>query len=49
MHEKGQSEPETREEGSTKRGRARIAVMKREPRSTASHSALSRPAQSAAR
>jgi hypothetical protein len=47
--EKGQSEPETREEGSTKYGRARIAAMKREPKSTASHSALSRHAKSAAR
>ncbi|HEY3991038.1 MAG TPA: DNA-binding protein [Acidobacteriaceae bacterium] len=46
---KGQSEPATREEGSTKRGRARIAAMKREPKSTASHSALSKQAKRAAR
>ncbi len=47
-YEKGQSEPETHEEGSTKRGRARIAALKREPKTTASHSALSRHAKSAA-
>ncbi len=48
-YEKGQSEPQTSEEGSTKRGRARLAAMKREPKSSASHSALSRQAKSAAR
>ncbi|MGA9717964.1 MAG: DNA-binding protein [Acidobacteriaceae bacterium] len=47
-YEKGQNEPKTREEGSTKRGRARVA-LKREPKSTASHSALSRQAKGAAR
>jgi hypothetical protein len=46
---KGQSEPKTREEGSTKRGRARVAALKREPKSTVSHSALSRQAKNAAR
>ena len=48
-YEKGQSEPQTHEEGSTKRGRARIAVLKREPKSSASHAALSQQAKSAAR
>jgi hypothetical protein len=48
-YEKGQSEPKTRDEGSTKRGRARVAALKREPKSTASHSALSRHAKKAAR
>ncbi|MGI8770097.1 MAG: DNA-binding protein [Acidobacteriaceae bacterium] len=38
-YEKGQTEPQTSEEGSTKR----------EPKNTASHSALSRQAKSAAR
>ncbi|MEA2262280.1 MAG: hypothetical protein QOJ51_5105, partial [Acidobacteriaceae bacterium] len=41
--------PKTREEGSTKRGRARVAALKREPKSTASHSALSQQAKRAAR
>jgi hypothetical protein len=40
-YEKGQNEPQTREEGSTKRGRSRLAVMKREPKSTVSHESLS--------
>jgi hypothetical protein len=48
-YEKGQSEPKTRDEGSTKRGRSREAALKREPKSTASHSALSRHAKKAAR
>jgi hypothetical protein len=48
-YDKGQSEPETREEGSTKRGRARVAALKREPKSTVSHSALSGQAKKAAR
>jgi hypothetical protein len=48
-YEKGQSEPKTREEGSTKRGRARVAALKREPKSTVSHGALSRQAKKAAR
>jgi hypothetical protein len=48
-YEKGQSEPKTRDEGSTKRGRARVAALKREPKSTASHTALSRHAKKAAR
>jgi hypothetical protein len=48
-YEKGQSEPKTRDEGSTKRGRSRVAALKREPKSTASHTALSRHAKKAAR
>jgi hypothetical protein len=48
-YEKGQSEPKTRDEGSTKRGRARVAALKCEPKSTASHTALSRHAKKAAR
>lgn len=48
-YEKGQKDPQTSEEGTTKRGRARMEAMKREPKSSASHSALSRQAKSAAR
>jgi hypothetical protein len=48
-YEKGQKNPQTSEEGSTKRGRARMEAMKREPRSSASHSALSKQAKSAAK
>jgi hypothetical protein len=48
-YEKGQKHPQTSEEGSTKRSRARMEVMKREPRSSASHSALSKQAKSAAK
>ena len=48
-YEKGQSNPQTSEEGSTKRSRARMEAMKREPRSSVSHSALSKQAKSAAK
>lgn len=48
-YEKGQKDPQTSEEGSTKRSRSRMKVMKREPKSSVSHSALSRQAKSAAR
>jgi hypothetical protein len=48
-YEKGQKNPQTREEGSTKRSRSRMKAMKREPRSSASHAALSRQAKSAAK
>lgn len=48
-YEKGQTEPQTREEGSTKRGRARVAAMKREPKNTVSHNALSQQAKRTAR
>lgn len=47
--EKGQRDPQTSEEGSTKRGRARMKAMQKEPKSSASHAALSRQAKSAAR
>ena len=48
-YEKGQKNPQTSEEGSTKRGRSHMKAMQREPKSSASHSALSRQAKSAAR
>jgi len=48
-YEKGQTNPQTSKEGSTKRGRSRMEAMKREPSSSASHSALSQHAKSAAR
>ena len=48
-YEKGQTDPQTSEEGSTKRGRSRMEAMKREPKSSASHSALSKHAKSAAK
>ena len=48
-YEKGQTDPQTSEEGATKRGRARMEAMKREPKSSASHAALSRQAKSASR
>ena len=47
-YEKGQESPRTHEEGSTPRGKARMKAMKREPKNTASHAALSRQARSAA-
>jgi len=47
--EKGQKSPQTSKEGSTKRSRSRMEAMKREPKSSTSHSALSRQAKSAAR
>ncbi len=46
---RGEENPVTSEEGSTARGRARMKVMKREPKSTASHRALSKQAKSTAR
>src|SRR6201994_499039 len=36
-YEKGQKNPQTSEEGSTKRSRSRMEAMKREPKSSASH------------
>ena len=48
-YEKGQKNPNTSEEGSTKRSRSRMKAMKREPKSSVSHAALSRQAKSAAR
>jgi hypothetical protein len=47
--EKGRIEPKTDEEGSTARGRARLRAMQREPKSTASHKALSDQAKRASR
>ncbi len=47
-YEKGKDDPKTSEEGSSKRGQSRMEAMKREPKSTASHSALSRQAKSVA-
>jgi hypothetical protein len=48
-YESGQTSPDTRSEGATARGRSRMETMKREPKNTASHAALSRQAKSAAR
>ncbi len=48
-YEKGQESPVTHQEGSTPRGKARMKAMKREPKNTASHAALSRQARSAAK
>jgi hypothetical protein len=46
---RGEENPVTSEEGSTKRGRARLKAMKREPRSSASRAALSKQTKSAAK
>ena len=46
---RGEENPVTSEEGSTKRGKARLKAMKREPKSSVSHAALSRQAKSSAR
>jgi len=46
---RGREHPVTSEEGSTKRGRARLQAMKKEPKSSVSHAALSKQAKSAAR
>lgn len=46
---KGQIAPATHEEGHTRRGKSRLAAMKREPTGSASPEALSRHARSAAR
>ena len=46
-YETGQSEPKTAHEGSTRRGRSRLKAMKREPKSTTSHTALSEHAKRA--
>lgn len=48
-YEKGQTQPKTAEEGSTRRGRARLKTMQREPRNTTSRRALSTHAKRAAR
>ena len=46
---KGKVSPQTHEEGDSPKGKAHLKAMKQEPRSTASHSALSRHAKSAAK
>lgn len=46
---RGEQAPVTTEEGSTARGKARLKAMKREPKSSVSHAALSRQAKSATR
>src|ERR1700750_404766 len=46
---RGEESPVTSEEGSTKRGKARLKAMEREPKSSVSHAALWRQAKSAAR
>jgi hypothetical protein len=48
-YEKGQTAPATAEEGATSRGRSHLKAMKKEPKNTASHAALSQHAASAAR
>lgn len=48
-YEKGQVSPRTHAEGATKRSQARVETMKKEPKNSASHSALSRHAKSAAK
>jgi hypothetical protein len=48
-YEKGQKSPQTSKEGSIRRSKSRMEAMKREPKSSASHSALSKQAKSAAR
>ncbi len=48
-YEEGQTSPRLREEGSTPRGRARMKAMKKEPKNSVSHSALSRHAKSSAK
>ncbi|SEB60562.1 transcription elongation factor [Terriglobus roseus] len=46
---KGATDPQTGEDGTTKRGRARLKAMKHEPKSSVSHEALSKQAKSSAR
>jgi hypothetical protein len=46
---RGKEHPVTGEEGTTKRGRARLKAMRKEPMNTVSHAALSKQAKSAAR
>lgn len=47
--EKGQSSKSTPKKTSSKRSKARLQALQREPKNTASHAALSRQAKSAAR
>jgi hypothetical protein len=46
---RGEEDPVRSEEGSTRRGRARMKAMKKEPKSTVSRAALSKQAKSTAR
>jgi hypothetical protein len=46
---KGRTDPQTSEEGATPRGRSRLKVMKREPKNTVSHQALSEHSRKASR
>jgi len=46
--EKGRTDPKTDPEGTTARGRSRLKTMQKEPKSTASHKALSEQAKHAA-
>ena len=46
---RGEENPVTSEEGSTKRGRARLKAMKKEPRGSVSRAALSKQAKSVAK
>jgi hypothetical protein len=46
---RGQTSPQLHKKGSTTRGRSSLQAMKREPKNTVSHAALSRQARSAAR
>ena len=48
-YERGRTEPRTEEEGSTVRGQSRLKAMQRNPKSSASRSALSQHAKQAAR
>lgn len=48
-YEKGQRQPQRHKESSSPRSRGRTRALKREPKSTGSHAALSRQAKSAAR
>ena len=48
-YDRGQTAPVTAEEGTGKRGRASMKAMKKEPKNTTSHAALSRHAKTAAR
>jgi len=48
-YESGQASPKTSREGATRRARASLKALQREPTNTVSHAALSRHAKSAAR
>jgi hypothetical protein len=48
-NDKGQEHPVTHEEGSTARSRSRLQALKREPKSSVSHAALSQHAKSSAK